>query len=182
MSDSVKFIFRTLIKVPCMIMVAFFIFNMFAFGLTYFKLLGFSYVVMQTAVENNYIPPQELATLNNYLTSISNTGVIDNAKIVVKDSNNSSIKDATEKRQYGMAVTVGVSAHYKFIWPLTPKDQLQNTSDEFIGYGPGQSSAFSGYADSGTLESRRQEIENNTNNNINFVYTIPGLKYYPDLK
>lgn len=181
MAENVKFIFKTLIKVPCIIMVSFFVFNAFAFGLTYFKLLGLSYVVMQTAVENNYIPATELDTLNNYLANISNTGVIDNARIVLSDPNNSSIKDATQKRQYGQPVTVGITAHYRFIWPLTPKDQLANTSDQFIGYGQKESSNFSGFADDGTLEERRMEIENNQNNNITLIYTVPGLKYYPDL-
>lgn len=181
MADNVKFIFKTLIKVPCIIMVSFFVFNMFAFGLTYFKMLGLSYVIMQTAVENNYIPASELSTLNNYLQSIADTGVIDNARIILSNSEDSTIQDATQKRQYGQPVTVGVSAHYRFIWPLTPKDQLANTSDQFIGYGSTESSNFSGFADDSTLEARRQEIEENEKNNINLVYTVPGLKYYPDL-
>ena len=181
MTDSVKFIFKTLFKVPIFIMASFAVFNAFAFGLTYFKLLGLSYVIQQTAVENNYIPDEELNTLNNYLASITNTGVIDNARIVLENPDDSSIREATVKRQYGESVTVGVTAHYRFIWPLTPKEQLQNPDDEFIGYGSQQSSNFSGYADASTLEARRQEIENNPTNNINLIYTVPGLKYYPDL-
>lgn len=171
MSDSVKFIFKTLIKVPCMIIVSFMIFNAFAFGLTYFKILGFSYVLMQTAIENNYIPASEKGTLDNYLQSIANTGVVDNAKIVIPDNT---------RQQYGKPITVGVTAHYRFIWPLTPKDQLNDTSSGFEGYGS-NTSAFSGYADDATLEQRRQDIENNTQNNITITYTVPGLKYYPDL-
>lgn len=178
MSDSVKFIFKTLIKIPVAIMAAYLVFNAFAFGLTYFKLLGFSYVVMQTAAENNYIPAEQLITLNSYLDGISNTGVVDNVVLVLVDPVTG--HDASVRTQYGAPVTVGVSAHYKFIWPLTPKDQLQNTSEDFIGYdsSPG---AFSGFADEATLEQRRAEIENNTDNNINIIYTVPGLKYYPDL-
>ncbi len=171
MSDSVKFIFKTLIKVPCIIMVSFAIFNAFAFGLTYFKLLGFSYVLMQTAVENNYIPAAEKGTLDSYLQSIASTGVVDNASIVLPDNT---------RKQYGVPVKVGVTAHYRFIWPLTPKDQLNNTSEGFIGYGTGAKSSFSGFADGGTLEQRRKAIENNTQNNITIEYTVPGLKYYPD--
>lgn len=181
MSDSVKFIFKTLTKIPIIIMVFYFVFNIFAFSFTYFRLLGLSYVVMQTAVENNFIPQEELITLQNYLDSISNTGVIDNVGLVLEDPDNPGIDDATVKRQYGMPVTVGVTAHYKFIWPLTPKDQLKNTDEEFIGYGSNQNSAFSGFADDKTLQDRRLEYEKNENNNINITYTIPGLKYYPDL-
>lgn len=178
MTSGVKFIFKTLTKIPIIIVITYAIFNAFAFGLTYFKLLGFSYVVMQTAVENNYLPPQELNTLNKYLDSIADTGVIDNAKIVTKDENGSE-KDATERRQYGVPVTVGVSAHYKFIWPLTPREQLSNKNEQFIGMS--DNTAFSGFADDGTLQSRREEYENNEKNNIKIVYTVPGLKYYPDM-
>ena len=70
MSDGVKFIFKTLLKVPIIILVTYAIFNAFAFSLSYFKILGFSYVAMQTAVENNYLPTQELNTLTTYLTDL----------------------------------------------------------------------------------------------------------------
>lgn len=202
MSDSVKFIFKTLIKVPCIIMVTFFIFNIFAFSFTYFKLLGFSYVVMQTAVENNYIPEAERITLNNYLDNLANTAVIDDAGLILvgRDSTESTV-NARTKRQYGSSVTVGVYAHYKPIWPLTPRDQLQNTNETFIGLD--DNAQFSGYADKAELERRREDISNSGYQGIqdtqdqtqmdagpdstgmfNYIvikYTVPGLKYYPDL-
>lgn len=179
MNSSIKFIFKTLFKVPVYILISYTIFNVFAFSLTYFKLLGFSYVVMQTAVENNYIPASEMTTLNNYLASISNTGVIDKAELILTNSKDSSIASATKRRQYGMPVTVGVKAHYKFIFPLMPKDQLNSTSGGFIGYDSNKT--FSGYASTQELENRRKKLENNTKNNIILEYTVPGLKYYPDL-
>lgn len=177
MTDSVKFIFKTLIKVPVIIMVSFFIFNLFAFGLTYFRLLGFSYVVMQTAVENNYLPKAELDTLNKYLEHIANTAVVENAFIVIKDENDDAILPATERRQYGMPITVGVSADFRFIWPLTPRDQLQDPSSGFVGLDRDGNQAFSGFADANTLESRRE----GSWNTIRIIYTVPGLRYYPDL-
>lgn len=182
MSDGVKFIFKTLLKVPIIIVVSFFIFNMFAFGLTYFKMLGMSYVVMTVAVENNYLPETELNTLNNYLNGITHgadgslIGIIDNAHIITKGSDG--YDDATIRRQYGQPVTVGVTCHYRFIWPLTPKEQLQNEDDKFNGY---NGSGFSGFASTSELEDRRQAIENNSKNNIKITYTVPGLKYYPDM-
>lgn len=181
MRDSVKFIFKTLFKIPVLILTTYAIFNIFAFSLTYFKLLGFSYVVMQTAVENNYIPPQEMNTLNAYLASITNTGVVDSAKLILTNPNNPSATSASVRRQYGAAITVGVEAHYKFIWPLMPKEQLSNTSEGFIGYGPNANSNFSGFASDAELERRRKELENNKDNNIRIMYTVPGLQYYPDL-
>ena len=181
MNSSIRFIFKTLTKIPITILAVYAVFNIFAFSLTYFKLLGLSYVVMQTAVENNYLPTEEYNTLNNYLQSITDTGVVDNASIIIQDPNDTTIKPATQKRQYGMPVTVGVQAHYKFIWPLMPKEQLNDTSSGFIGYGSNANANFSGYASDGELESRREDLEDNQQNMIKIQFTVPGLKYYPDL-
>ena len=76
MTDSVKFIFKTLIKVPIFIFVAFFILNIFSIAFIYFKMLGLSYVVMQTAVENNYLPDSEVSMILTYLNDISN-GIVE---------------------------------------------------------------------------------------------------------
>lgn len=70
MSDEVKFIFMTLIKVPVIIFIAFFIFNLFAFFFIYFKMLGLSYVAMQETVENNFIPKNLAIQFNNVFESI----------------------------------------------------------------------------------------------------------------
>jgi len=72
MSESVAFIFKTLIKVPIIIFTAFFIMNCFAFAFIYFKMLGFSYVLMQEVVENNYIAPRQANQVADYLTSLQN--------------------------------------------------------------------------------------------------------------
>lgn len=171
MSDSVKFIFKTLIKVPCFIMASFLIFNIFAFSFTYFRLLGFSYLLMQTAVENNYIPPAEENQLKAYLNGITSAYMVDNATITYGDSNN--------RKQYGQPVTVGVSAHYRFIWPLTPREQSTSGNTGFDGL---HGSGYSGTASDSVLAARRQAYENNVKNNINISYTVPGLKYYADME
>lgn len=83
MSDSVKFIFKTLIKVPVIIMISYAIFNIFAFFFIYFRMLGISYVVMQTAVENNYLPDTELNTMIDYLRDTANISMAEDVGIVV---------------------------------------------------------------------------------------------------
>lgn len=67
MEDGVKFIFKTLIKIPCFIVIAYIIFNLFCFSITYFKMMGASYAIMQVSMENNYIPETELKSLNGYV-------------------------------------------------------------------------------------------------------------------
>lgn len=186
MSSGVSFIFKTLIKIPCYIMVMYLVFNLFGFTLTYFKLLGFSYTIQQTAVENNYIPEQEKLTLTRYLNDISGTDVVEGARLVLDDPSQPSIPSATIKRQYGNEVVVGVEATYKFIWPLMPREQLNDEFDPTQENGGGfqgmsDTATFSGYADGGTLEARRAEKNNKAKSNIRIVYTVPGLKYYPDL-
>lgn len=181
MADSVKFIFKTLIKVPVMIMVFYLVFNLFAFSFTYFRVMGISYVIMQTAVENNYLPESELNTLQNYVDSIANTAMVSEGRILLNDPKSPIADDATVRRQYGSEVAVGVSVNYTFIWPLSQRDQLKNPDEGFIGYG-GNESAFSGFADSATLEARRNDDRRAVRNNIEIVYRVPGLKYYPDLQ
>lgn len=95
MSDSVKFIFMTLIKVPCVIFGAFFIFNIFAFFFIYFKMLGFSYVVMQEVVENNYLTPSQINQLNAQFADIDAIPLADNTNIIVGLSSRT---DATGNR------------------------------------------------------------------------------------
>lgn len=114
MEDSVRRIFSTLIKVPIIILVSYLIFNIFAFTLSYFKLLGISYVVMQTAVENNYIPDAEMETLTKYVQSLS-TSVLENAEIIAINNT---------RKQYGDEITVGVAARYKFIMPIFKDKEL----------------------------------------------------------
>lgn len=171
MQDGVKFIFKTLIKVPVIILVVYAVFNLFAFSFSYFRLLGFSYVAMQTAVENNYIPESEYSTLTAYLESLD-TAMLDNLTLTCESDG------GNKKVQYGTPVTVTVSAHYRFIWPLMPAEQ---TSTGVAADG------FDGNGDSGTwlndaqLDAKRAAYENNIKNNITISYTVPGLKYYPDL-
>lgn len=166
MAENVKFIFKSLIKVPVIILVVYAVFNVFAFSLSYFKILGFSYVAMQTVVENNYIPEQERNTLDTYLNSME-TSMLENLTLECSTSN---------KVQYGTPVTVTVSAHYRFVWPLMPNEQRTGAAatgmnDQDIG---------TELTDS-ELEALRQSREDNPVNNIVISYTVPGLKYYPDL-
>ena len=182
MEGGVKFIFKTLIKVPIIILITYAIFNVFAFAFTYFKLVGFSYVVLQTVVENNYIPPQEEATLLAYANSMV-TGVVDNIKIGCDvDSSNGISDDITanpgenRKVQYGREVTVSVSGHYRFIWPLSPKEQRTGQAASGMT-GQNTGAALS----DAELDAARAAYADNVNNNIVITYVVPGLQYYPDL-
>jgi len=84
MSESVAFIFKTLIKVPIIIFTAFFIMNCFAFAFIYFKVLGFSYVLMQEAVENNYVAPRQADQIRTYLWNLQDEiPMCRNATIIV---------------------------------------------------------------------------------------------------
>ena len=170
MNDSVKFIFKTLIKVPVIILVMYAIFNLFAFSFSYFKIMGFSYVAMQTAVENNYIPDTEMGTLQSYLNGLE-TYMLEDATLTVDTGGG-----VNKKVQYGTPITVTVEAHYRFIWPLMPAEQ--RTGAAAMGMdGQNIGSALS----NDQLEDARMEYENNPQNNIHISYTVPGLKYYPDL-
>ena len=196
MSDSVKFIFKTLIKVPCYIMVAYFVLNMFAFFYNYFRMLGLSYIVMQVAVENNYIPSSEMTQLMSYLSNYEND-FIQNIHIFTNSSTNdvgygdidssiisayggtnvgnynalgyrSNAADSYCRRQYGKAVRVGVTYDVKFIWPLMPISSTENPTtgvDNWNRY----------------VDPDNDGLGNSAWNKVQLIYTVPGLKYYPDL-
>lgn len=168
MSDNVKFIFKTLLKVPIIIFVMYFVFNLFVFALTYFRALGVSYVVMQTAVENNYIPEQEMNTLQNYANSLS-TEMAPSWRVV----------GSTVKQQYGKVTTCGVEYTYKVIWPLMPQDQYANEGGQVEGWGGTDTTG--GWASENELENRRKDGRHLLEFDIRITYDVPGLKYYADL-
>jgi uncharacterized membrane-anchored protein YitT (DUF2179 family) len=193
MEDSVKFIFKTLIKVPIIILVTYFVFNIFAFTFSYFKLLGFSYVVMQTAVENNFIPGDEESTLVSYAESLE-TYMLQNVSIYC-DTDSSNDKFDTEnpneliaisgskltgdgsgetdnkKVQYGHEITVKVCANYVWIFPLINTGGSDGSSANAAGLTYNETTDIA-VESSGTPDAEY---------NIVISYTVPGLKYYPDL-
>lgn len=192
MADEVKFIFKTLLKVPAIIFVCYFILNIFAFFFIYFKMLGASYVVMQVAVENNYLPKSELYELWDYVDTMNDIPMVNGtARIIVGQDNsnnyitmnsrsdvngNSSNKsDARIRQQYGRTVTCGVQCKYTMVWPLDYKETTQGET----GVDGLNGSNFTGFKDNATLAQDRKDKEYQAN--IRIVYTVPGLKYYPDM-
>lgn len=177
MTDSIRSIFKILIGVPVIIMVCFAVFNVFAFGLSYFKMLGLSYVVMQTAIENNYIPQDDKSTIENYMDSIE-TAVLSNIKFTDDTDFN--------RKQYGESVNVGVEARYNFIWPLTVKEQTSGEMgvegmNDPLAYGGTNNQTATGWKTNTELKDYRQEKSEKADTNIKIVYIVPGLKYYPDM-
>lgn len=197
MTDGVKFIFKTLIKVPVIIAAAYGIFNIFAFCFIYFKMLGLSYVVMQTAVENNYLPEQELTQIYNYVKQMEDdiymienadiiVGVTDEGNYVVTGGNMSTDstgdEDARKKIQYGKVVTVGVTCDYKFIWPLDYRAAGDGVAEKVDGLNNQSGNVDLGFSNEALQQAGTSGGPIETNNNISIVYTVPGLKYYPDLE
>ena len=178
MTDSLRFIFKTLIKIPFFIMVIYFIANIFFFSLFYFKFTGISYSVMNTGMENNYIPPSELATLKNTVEKIdADSDLIQGAKIVVDGSN--------QRKQYGTPITVGVEYRYRWLTPLMPQDTGQRPADLNSGSSiVDDSTASEGNINMSQAEAQRRidELSNRSlNSPIQIIYKVPGLQYYPDL-
>ena len=131
-------------------------------------MLGLSYVAMQVAVENNYIPENERAILEKYMeTNIESE--------VLKDVSFTPDTKFT-KGQYGEPVKVGVQARYVFVWPLMTSEQIEGS------FTSGSEIQFSGrYKSESELEALRKKKEENEKTNIVIEYEVPGLRYYPDL-
>ena len=175
-----KFIFKTLIKVPIIIVISYLIFNLFAFTVSYFRLLGLSYVVMQTAIENNYVPNSEQTILNNYGNSLE-TAVLNNICIGcdtqgsnqgdnVRGSNASSLTNTNKRVQYGRQIVITVSGRYNFMMP--------GLNYNVAGY---SGVTNPGLVSQGGAEGLVKDAGGNDNNNIVIQYTVPALTYYPDL-
>ena len=179
MSESLRFIFKTLIKIPFIIMFTYFIANIFFFSLFYFKFTGISYSVMNTGMENNYIPPDELATLKATVEKIDNDSeLIKDAKIVVDGSN--------QRKQYGTPITVGVEYRYRWLTPLMPQDIGQRPADLRSGVSSivDDSTASEGDINMSQDEAQRRIdalSDRSLNSPIQIVYKVPGLQYYADL-
>lgn len=206
MDQEVKFIFKTIMKVPVFIFISYVILNMFAFAVSYFRMLSFADIVMQVAVENNYLPQQELNTLTQYAQSNLESAFLQDIQIVTYAKQDASTKEwidssievstdgatstdsALRRRQYGAQVTCGVTAKFVVQWPLMPHEQVNGYS--YDDDSP-ESNTFSGTI---TDTSGKADVEwkNNselkatkdsktTSNNITIIFTVPGLKYYPDM-
>ena len=182
MTEEVKGIFKVLIKIPIIIMVSYFIFNIFTFTYSYFKLLGLSYVVVQTGIENNFIPEQEANTLVSYAESMESKllpEVVIGCDVTAGSGATSFHRDISAadasgynyKVQYGTPITVSVSAKYTFILPFINTESREVNGDTV-------DKAYDGleYNEVDSSESSTT----GSDYNIVISYTIPGLKYYPD--
>lgn len=198
MSDDLKFVVKTLLRIPIIIFFSYLVFNIMCFFFIYFRMLGFSYIIMQTAVENNYLPTQELTTLTTYMSDLDGhdgvndaNGVymVENAGIIVGMNGSTPVyansagyatNDARVKRQYGHEVTVGVACDYKMVWPFIGRETHVNDS---AVQGLNDTDTFEGFrTDTRTRQQELVENDGGTSiSHIEIVYTVPGLKYYPDL-
>lgn len=174
MSNFVSTVFRVIIKVPIIVIVCYVIYNVFGFGLSYFKMLGLSYVALQTAVENNYIPPSEERTLKKYMENEMETGILQN----VEFTPNTALGEGS-RRQYGDEVIVGVQAHYKFLFPLQPKEITKDNAG-VDGANSKNSGRYHGEKTEDELDRDRAKYDSGMNN-IVIEYKVPGLRYYSDL-
>ena len=136
-------------------------------------MLGISYSVMQTGIENNYIPPEEKSTLENYMEEVNNSTTLLETNSV-KLTNNTT----TTKQQYGKTVTCGVQANYVWVWPLMPKEQTQGETG-MIGL---DSSKTMNWLNDSELSAKREDSQHKAWNQIVIEYKVPGLQYYPDLE
>lgn len=183
MSDGVKFIFKTLIKVPFIICVSFFIFNIFAFTVSYFRIVGASNTLQQAIMDNNYLVDSDRTTFENY-TKLLKTNCLDNIQIIVdtdgNDYNPKHYQEHNDRKQYGHVITCGITARFKPIIPLIYTDTLE--AGKVKGYGTMESAGVSGGTKSSAdLEDLRKDKNEKAEGNITVVTKVVGMQYYSDL-
>lgn len=168
MDGSVAGIFKTLLKVPIFIMTSFLIFNLFSFVISYLNILNASSIAMIVAMDNNYIPPNERDSLNNYFGSIETHMLQD-----IRFTGSTNLGESNRK-QYGEEVTIGVEGRFNIIMPLMPTEYLGGDVD-------GLGSVSRAHLTDLQLEQMRVQKNNyGAGFGIKKEYKIPGMKYYAD--
>lgn len=205
MSDGVKFIFKTLIKVPIIILISYFIFNIFSYTVAYFRLYSAAQMINSIVMENGYLPGDETdeTTLLGQVKKYMDDNVSSNLLIPVGGnvcpgvtietngkSTSGSVADGNNVRvQYGGEAKVTVSGHLVWLMPLV------NVKGEYLKDGVNGISTSDGTAYTGVIADAEAERERrgfkdgndassgvtNNKSNITFTYTVPCLKYYSDI-
>lgn len=210
MEGGVKFIFKTLIKIPCIIVVCYFFFNLFSFSLTYFKMMGASYAIMQVSMENNYLPDAELKSLNNYVQQFNSEKrrsqddeyvangkeMVTDIKIIVETDDGTDVTLAGYNESNGTnEVTNDTNVNKRRQYGKQIAYGLSYTYNWIwpLSFGMFQTNGQTGVAGYGDIKgttnvrSRAQYIQSQHNNDleqrgtIKFIHRVPGLQYYSDL-
>lgn len=181
MSDGVKFIFKTLIKVPFIICVSFFIFNIFAFTVSYFRIVGASNTLQQAIMDNNYLVKTDKDTFDTYIKNLKTTCLTDIQLIVDTDGNDypDNYHWKNEREQYGNVITCGITARFKPIIPLIYTETLEN--GRVNGYGNGSVNNSGGTKTDAQLQEARENKNKDAGGNITVVTKVVGMQYYSDL-
>lgn len=160
--DMVASIFRPLIKVPIIIAIAFLALNIFSFSISYLRLVSALNSLQQIAMENNYIPSNEMTSFKKYMEGLD-TKFLGDFVITIDQSGNSKTytyksngdiwnpEDNTwqtqagtwsesgsgnVRKQYGSPITCTITADYHFITPLqygqVPNADLHNVDSNNI--------------------------------------------------
>ena len=199
MEDGVKFIFKTLIKVPIIIVVSYLIFNIFSFTVAYFRLYSVAQMVNSIVMENNYIPgtPTDDASsgtlygqINDYIQNNISTALLQDVRVIIDTDPTDGISDDNTRVQYGR--TANVSVQGRFVWLLP----LVNIQGEYLATGVG---GIGGAGGSATAVANPDAIRNErgfgdgtgyneaaigshgAQSTINFEYSVPCMKYYSDI-
>lgn len=182
MSDGVKFIFKTIIKVPFIICVSFFIFNIFAFTVSYFRIVGASNTLQQAIMDNNYLVDSDEETFKKYCNNLSTKCLTDIQLIIDTDGNDyvpDTYQEHNDRKQYGNVITCGITARFKPIIPLIYTDTLEN--GRVNGYGNGSVNNSGGTKTDAQLQEAREKKNKDAEGNITVVTKVVGMQYYSDL-
>lgn len=195
--NSVASVFKTLVKVPIVIVVSYLILNIFAFALSYFRILGASYSLQQIIMENNYLPEQEAKSFQVYLKSLE-TDFLTNITPVVhnideptaypgwgRDSDGKIIRTgltngvwgSNKRVQYGNTTICGIVSDFRALFPWR-YDQLTEAGG-VEGYNV-EDNDITNAGFKTDEELKRDRLYSTAK--IDIVHPVIGLQYYTDLE
>lgn len=203
MENGVAWIFKTLIKVPVIIAVSFLILNIFAFTVSYFRVVGAANTLQRAVMDNNFLTTADKESFEEYLKGLETSYLTDIHYVINTDANKNtavsadSFKDAprtgrgaiieNKRRQYGNTIDVGIVAQYKFILPLQHVEMVEGGA--VAGFGGMANSASGRMIDASGTRGMVAGVDNGTNsaraskfaNTISVVTRVIGMQYYSDL-
>jgi hypothetical protein len=124
-----------------------------------------------TAVENNYIPPDERILLEKQMYGLS-----DGAGTILQNMRFTPGTSFT-RQQYGKPATVGVTAHYVLLLPFL--DQSRWNKEGSVS---GMTNSGSTALTTDEIDAEREKVKRRMEFNITIEQQVIGLNYYPDLE
>lgn len=177
--SSIKIVFSTFVKTFIYIFAFYFCFNIMAFAISYFRVVGASYSLQQVVMDNNYLTTQDFDTFNRYLSKLDTAYLTDLHVVINTDPEGVATGRDTfvnDREQYGNMVEVGIASKFTFVFPLM-RNEMTTDNKGVDGLDKTRNAQW--------LSGEEMENKRNAKRigvNLDVINPVVGLQYYSDLR